>query len=127
MATSLRILIIDDSPRDAERILRALRRAGFQPTWKRVDTAGTLTAALGPGASQWDAVTCDDAMPQLRFLSALQIVRAVTPGMPFIVMSNAAGELPAGNGARRGGYEIVSRDRLQELPTLIARALYART
>src|SRR5215471_14511104 len=41
MATSLRILIIDDSPRDAERILRALRRAGFQPTWKRVDTAGT--------------------------------------------------------------------------------------
>jgi len=38
MATPLRILVIEDSQDDTELILQELRRAGFSPIWKRVET-----------------------------------------------------------------------------------------
>src|SRR5215470_5706434 len=113
----LRVLIVDDSPHDAERILRALRRGGYQPSWKRVDTAGTLTAALSDHGRGWDAVTCDDAMPQLRYVSALQIVRAVTPTLPFILVCSAAEQTDHANGVARDDFRVVSKNRLQDLPT----------
>lgn len=125
MATPLHILIVDDSPQDADRILRALRRGGYQPMWKRVDTPGTLTAALTERARAWDAVTCDDAMPQLRYLSALHIVRALKPGIPFILVSNGGDDADATDVVQRNACGIVRKNRLDDLPAVIARAVRA--
>jgi DNA-binding NtrC family response regulator len=105
--------------------MQPVRRAGYEPTWKRVDTAGTLTAALSERSRGWDAVTCDDAMAQLRYLSALHLVRALQPGIPFILVSNAGNDAHAAEALLRDGYSVVSKNRLEDLPALIARALHA--
>jgi len=48
MKKSLRVLLAEDDPADAELILRELRRAGFEPEWKRVDTEAEFMASLDP-------------------------------------------------------------------------------
>ena len=62
MAKSLRVLLIEDSEDDAELIVRELRRGGYEPQWRRVDTAGAspTPCATAPGTS----ITCDYVMPQ---------------------------------------------------------------
>jgi HD-GYP domain-containing protein (c-di-GMP phosphodiesterase class II) len=46
---------------DAELVARELRRAGFDPFWKRVETAEALSAALAERT--WDIVTKADFPP----------------------------------------------------------------
>ena len=51
MATPLRLLILEDNPSDAELVLHALRRAGYDPTFARVETEQDYRGQLatGPG------------------------------------------------------------------------------
>ena len=46
MPTSLKVLIVEDSPDDAELLAHELRNAGFEPDWKRVETEGDYRASL---------------------------------------------------------------------------------
>ena len=47
MATPLNILIAEDSPHDAEMMMAQLRRDGFDPKWKRVETERDFLAIGG--------------------------------------------------------------------------------
>ena len=38
MPTSLNLLVLEDSPADAELMIEALRESGFEPNFRRVDT-----------------------------------------------------------------------------------------
>ncbi len=58
----LRALLVEDSAMDAELVARELRRAGFDPVWKRVETAEALSAA----SRQWRATF--DALREAIFL-----------------------------------------------------------
>jgi signal transduction histidine kinase len=46
----VRVVIIEQHPDDAERIVRELTNAGFEPEWTRVETGAALLAALDRGA-----------------------------------------------------------------------------
>ena len=46
----LRLLVVEDSQRDAEMVVREVQHGGFDLTWKRVDTAAAMKAALDAGA-----------------------------------------------------------------------------
>jgi hypothetical protein len=37
MATPLNVLILEDTPADAELMIHELKAAGFAPNWRRVD------------------------------------------------------------------------------------------
>ena len=50
--TSVRVLLVEDSPDDAELILHELERGGYRVTWERVDTRQDLAAALE--RSRWE-------------------------------------------------------------------------
>ena len=117
------ILIVHESHAGAERIVLALKRAGYRPAWKRVDTAGTFTAAIGEPAWVWDAIICDWMMPKLRSRSALQIARALVPKTPFIVVSDEIGQTHASGLLRDGACGLVRKDRLEDLAAMIARAV----
>jgi PAS domain S-box-containing protein len=86
----LRILIVKDSPADAEAMLLALRRGGLEPTWERVETADGLQAALAAG--RWDAVLSDYTLPGFGAPAALEVVRRADRDVPFIVVSGTVGE-----------------------------------
>ena len=52
--TAINLLIVEDSADDAELMVRALRRAGVDPAYERVETAPAMEEALarrilGPG------------------------------------------------------------------------------
>ena len=69
--SQLRVLIVDDSPDDFELLLRELRRGGYQPEARRVDTAADFAAAL---RAPWDIILSDYSMPQFSLFAALEIL-----------------------------------------------------
>ena len=122
--STLNILIVDDSAHEADLIVTALKRARYVPMWTRVDSAGTLTAALDN--RRWDVVVCAATMSNLHCLSALHIVRALAPETPFIVVSDALDAADAAEMLRSGATAIVKKYAMQELPSTIARAVGTR-
>jgi EAL domain-containing protein (putative c-di-GMP-specific phosphodiesterase class I) len=49
MITSIRVLIIEDSPDDAEILVRELIRGGFDPEYERIESADAMSATLALG------------------------------------------------------------------------------
>jgi CheY-like chemotaxis protein len=69
MGIPLRVLMIEDSEDDALLLARELRRAGYDLTHERVDTAAALEAALD--RHPWDLDLGDYSMPQFSGIAAL--------------------------------------------------------
>lgn len=116
----LRVLLVEDSPRDVELVLRELRSGGWEPTWRRVDTAETFEAALGDA---WDIVLCDYRMPRFSAAEALEILRRVSRATPFIVISGAVSEEAVVDLLRSGAHDFMAKDRLTRLVPAVEREL----
>src|SRR5580692_4407140 len=89
-AKTLRVLIVDDSENDAILLLRALRKAGYEPVFERVSTAPAMRAALEK--QKWEVVISDYEMPQFGGLEALQTLKDSGLDLPFILVSAAVSE-----------------------------------
>ena len=85
MARPLRVLIVEDSPDDAELMLLELRRGGFEPSWQRVETAEELRAARAHGP--WEVVLWDYTLPGFDATVALALLQRTAEDLPFIVVS----------------------------------------
>src|SRR4051794_32951879 len=83
---SLRVLLIEDSARDAELLDLELMDQGYSACTTRVPSVAALKIALDQG--NWDVVLCDHCFPSLDVLSALNIVQARGLDVPFIIVSN---------------------------------------
>ncbi len=119
--TELDALLIEDSEDDALLVLRELRRAGFAPRHRRVDTEAGLAAALS--AQPWQVVIADYRMPALGFGTALRQVRERDPEVPFIIVSGALGEEQAVTAMRSGAQDYVLKDKLVRLGPAVEREL----
>jgi signal transduction histidine kinase len=119
--TSLRVLLVEDSPDDAEIVLAALRHGGCEPHWTRVDNAPHMRAALRENT--WDLVLCDYAMPRFDALSALEVLKGEQLDVPFIIVSGTMGEETAVAAMKAGAQDFFSKDRLARLPAAIEREL----
>ncbi len=113
----LRLLLIDDSETDAERLLRELLSGGYDPIAMRVENAQALSRALLDGP--WDLAVCDYSMPNFSGSEALQKVKEKDPKLPFLFVS---GTLPidlARKLQEAGAAGVVSKDNLASfLPTI---------
>lgn len=121
MATPLRTLIVEDSDDDTELLVRELRRAGYQPTFQRVETAESLNAALDQDG--WDVVISDYTMPHLSGLDALKLVRCRGNDIPFIILSGSIGEEIAVGAMRAGAHDYIMKDNRARLIPAIQREL----
>src|SRR5262245_27313814 len=80
---SLRILIVEDAPADAELCQRELRRSGLAFTARCVDTREAFEAALLDFVPS--LVLSDFSMPTaFDGLTALDLTRAHLPEVPFV-------------------------------------------
>ena len=118
---SIRLLLIEDDPGDAELIARELGRGGRQLVVERVDTAEGLAAALARGA--WDLVIADHSLPGFSGAQALSAVRQLDPDIPFIVVSGTIGEDAAVDVVQAGANDYVMKGRLQRLGPAVDREL----
>ena len=89
MATPLNILIVEDSPNDADLVLFELRRAGYTPAWKRVETESDFLAEL---KKLPDIVLSDYSLPQFSGLRAAELLQKSGLNIPFILISGTVGE-----------------------------------
>jgi PAS domain S-box-containing protein len=119
--TLLRALIIDDSADDADLLVRALRREGYDISAERTDTEAGLQAALS--GQEWDIVLCDFNMPRFSGLDALKTVRARNRDVPFIFVSGAIGEDVAVAAMKAGAQDYVMKGNLRRLAPAIEREL----
>jgi signal transduction histidine kinase len=118
---ALRVLLVEDSADDAELVIRALERAGYSITSRRVDTAAALERALDE--HEWDVVVADYQMPGFDALAALALVRARNPRIPFVVCSGTIGEDVAIEAMRAGADDYLLKDRMARLVPSVERAV----
>ena len=73
LAEPLRLLVVEDTPDDAELALAELRRSGFAPAAERVETGAELRSLLA--RSTPDLILSDYSLPTFTGLEALAIAR----------------------------------------------------
>ncbi len=120
----LQLLILEDRPEDAELMVHELRRSGFDPVWKRVDTECDYLKHLSPPP---DVILADYTMPELDASRALQLLQERELNIPFIVVSGTIGEDVAVAMIRRGAADYLLKDRLGRLGPAVKNALNETT
>jgi signal transduction histidine kinase len=117
----LKLLLVEDSPEDAELILSELRRAGFELTFRRVDDVEQLARELEQ--KDWNLIISDYGMPTLSGLDALRLAQREVPDVPFILISGSVGEELAVQAIKAGVHDYLFKDRLARLPSAVRREL----
>jgi PAS domain S-box-containing protein len=117
----LRILMLEDSVRDAALIERELRRGGMSFSARRVDTREAFLGQLID--FEPDLVLSDYKLPSFDGLQALEIVRARSSWLPFILVSGHIGEELATEALKIGATDFILKDRLGRLVPCVQRSL----
>ncbi|HEX6639621.1 MAG TPA: ATP-binding protein [Thermoanaerobaculia bacterium] len=123
-AHPIRLLLVEDSPRDKELIERELRRAQLLFSMAVVDDEEGFRSELE--SSDPDVILSDYHLPRFDGVRALQIARTIAPSTPFIFVSGSIGEERAVQALREGATDYVLKDRLSRLASAIVRALAER-
>ncbi|MCB4811038.1 EAL domain-containing protein [Methylovorus menthalis] len=117
----LRILMVEDSPTDAELSLRELKRAGLTCEIKRVETEQDFRDQIQDYHPQ--LILSDYSLPQFDGMSALHIAREVAPEIPFIFVSGTIGEETAILSLKNGATDYIIKNNLSRLPSAVISAL----
>ena len=120
MPMPLKILLVEDSPEDAELILCQLRQVGFAPDWTRVDCATDFAAGLERAP---DIILSDYSLPQFDGLKAVEMLRQSGRDIPFILISGTVGEGVAVEAMKLGATDYLLKDRIARLGPAVQRAL----
>ncbi|ALA60112.1 GGDEF domain-containing response regulator [Nitrospira moscoviensis] len=120
MPTKLNLLLLEDSPPDAELMIETLREAGFDPHYRRVDTKAAYLQELEQPP---DFILSDYSMPQFTAREALQLLRERGLDLPFIIVSGCIGEDMAVECMKAGAADYLLKDRLARLGHAVSQAL----
>ena len=123
MAT-LRLLIVEDDPTDAELAIRELRKSGFDPQFRRVDSREAFLKGLAEDRP--DVIIYDHNLPHFSSSEALQLTQQSDLGIPFIIVSHAIGDEEAVALMRGGAADYLLKDRLGRLGESVRHALEQR-
>jgi PAS domain S-box-containing protein len=120
---SVRVLLLEDNPDDAEVIVLELERAGFDVAWQRAGSAQDFLDLLSPDL---DMILADYALPQFNASQALTYLQATGYDIPFIVVSGQISEEVAVACMRQGATDYLLKDRLSRLGEAVRHALEER-
>jgi PAS domain S-box-containing protein len=120
MTTPLRVLIVEDSPDDAELMAMRLTEEGFRPEWQRAETEPDYRVAL---ETPPDLILADWSLPQFSGLRALQLMRERGLDIPFVIVSGSIGEEAAIDAMHQGAYDYVLKDHPARLGQAVRHAL----
>ena len=117
----LRVLLVEDSEKDAGLMVGHLESSGYNVHHQRVCDAATMEDALG--REQWDLVLCDYTMPNFDVVLAIGLLKKKKLDLPFIVVSGTVGEKLAVEVMKAGAHDFIVKDNLARLAPAIEREL----
>ncbi|HAZ08193.1 MAG TPA: hypothetical protein DCZ01_06670 [Elusimicrobia bacterium] len=117
---TLKVVILEDNPQDAELEIHELKRAGFSVDPLIVESEADYVAALKP---EVDLILADFRLPRFDGMSALRLLKDRGLDIPFILVSGAIGEEQAVAAMLQGAFAYVMKSRLVSLGSMISRAL----
>ncbi|MDB5336655.1 MAG: hypothetical protein JWN70_2274 [Planctomycetaceae bacterium] len=120
MAQILRVLILEDIHSDAELMLNALRRAGYDPDAQCVETERDFRDQLQRVP---EVILADFSMPAFNALRALEILQECQLDIPFIIVSGTIGEEHAVEVMRSGATDYILKDRMGRLGQAVAQGI----
>lgn len=115
----LRLLIIDDSPDDAEQTIDLLRKTGYMLKSQRIQDAAGLQAELVKGG--WDVIVCEGALGHFKTELALDMLKRANVDLPFIVLARRIAETDAVRLMRAGAHDVLIKSSAMRLPAVIER------
>src|SRR6202171_402998 len=125
MRHPLRILSVEDDPKDAALIQDLLETEGILCEVTRVDTEAALLASVEQGGI--DLILADYSLPSFDGISALKFAMEACPDVPFIFVSGTLGEEVAIEALKIGATDYVLKTRLSRLVPSVLRALREAT
>ena len=117
----LRVLLVEDSPPDAELLVATLEEAGYDAIAECVQTAEEMRDALRHEG--WEVIVSDYSLPTFSAPEALAIAQELRPDLPFIIVSGTVGEDAAVNALKAGASDFLIKGRLARLGPAIEREL----
>jgi DNA-binding NtrC family response regulator len=117
----LRILYLEDDPKDGELVQATLEAEGVACELVRVDTEGTFLKSIKQGG--FDLILADYTLPSFDGISALRIAKEVCPEVPFIFVSGTLVEEVGIEALKQGATDYVSKTRLSRIVPSVHRAL----
>lgn len=121
MNQPLRILSVEDDPKDTQLIQDLLQSENIACEMTRVETEAELVASLEQGGI--DLILADYTLPAFDGISALKLVTKACPDVPFIFVSGTLGEEVAIEALKIGATDYILKTRLSRLVPSLTRAL----
>src|SRR6202051_674855 len=125
MRQPLRILSVEDDPKDTELIQDLLETEGIVCEITRVDTEAAMVASIEQGGI--DLILADYTLPSFDGISALKFAMKACPDVPFIFVSGTLGEEVAIEALKIGATDYVLKTSLSRLVPSVLRALREAT
>jgi signal transduction histidine kinase len=121
MTARIKILHLEDDPRDAELVKAALDSEGFDSQICVVNARNDFIRETETG--NYNIILSDYSLPAFDGLSALEISKERFPDVPFIFVSGKMGEELAIETLKSGATDYVLKNRLSRLAPSVRRAL----
>lgn len=112
--------MLEDSPDDADAVLRVLRRT-YNVEYQRVYSGEALRELLT--TKTWDMILSDYSMPDFEAPDALKILKELRIDLPFIILSGTIGEDIAVDALKSGAHDFLAKGRTARLIPAIEREL----
>lgn len=118
---TLRVLMIESSDEDVNRILEILAESDFQTDYVCVDTKKGLEDALQ--TQTWDMILSENNLPQLTAIQVIEIAKKNKPDIPVIVVSNQISDEAVEFLMGLGAYDLLTKTNLARLVPVIRRSI----
>ncbi|MBN1663733.1 MAG: HD domain-containing protein [Deltaproteobacteria bacterium] len=117
----LRVLIVEDNEDDALLIIRELKKTGYSPEYRQVETAAEMHKSLRENT--WDIILCDYNLPKFSGIKAIELLKETKIDIPLIVVSGTIGEETAVECMKAGAHDYFMKGKLSRLGQAIEREL----
>jgi DNA-binding NarL/FixJ family response regulator len=104
-------------------MLLYLRRGGYEPTVRRVESALTMKVALD--SDDWDVIISDFNLPGFNAYAALKVLQDSGRRLPFIVLSGEISQAIIDGVTKAGATAYLAKYEMSQIVPAIERAMAA--